>query len=293
MHLRIWASLGLFVLALSGVVYLLFRLIYPVLARYAFLGSLIILVATIVALYFRSDGIVIRMVHGDVKRKLVEVSPETESLVGKLASAAGLSRPPKLLFIPGNCPNSLAVGRRSKSTIMITRVTPSVLDPDEFESLLAHEITHIARGDSSMLSVVACIPAAITYPLSMEDWNLFWAVRRRRRIAWSVLAFFGLFLVPLAALITRIAVSSSFDQRVDEKTIELYRKPYAFMSALSKIEASVVKGNTISCNPTTSPLWVVEPFREGIVKRIFSTHLSSSSRIKHLQGVIREKSRER
>jgi heat shock protein HtpX len=93
------------------------------------------------------------------------------------------------------------------------------------------------------------------------------------------------FLAPLAAFLVQTAISRGREYEADREGAMLSRKPLSLASALEKIERTVRNSKPLNVNPSTSPLWIVNPFRGDALMEMFSTHPSTWKRIERLKAI--------
>ena len=159
-----------------------------------------------------------------------------------------------------------------------------LLDEDEIEGVLSHEVAHIKNRDILLSTIAATLAAAISYVAEMLWWSsVFGGNGRETRNVWAILPV--LILAPLAATLVQLAISRGREFYADETGAKLSRKPKALASALKKIAAyaSTMPMNTGSS--ATSHLWIVNPFKAGFFTKLFSTHPPVEERVKRLESM--------
>lgn len=231
--------------------------------------------------YFYSDKIVLSM----TRAKIVSESeyPILHNIVNKLTIAAGLPKP-KVAIINSRTPNAFATGRNPKNSVVaVTKGLLETLNENELEGVISHELAHIKNKDILIHSVVATIAGAISYLALIGRYSIFFGDERNRNA--SIIAFILSLLAPIAALLIQMAISRSREYEADRQGALISRKPLSLASALEKIERSVKSGAMLNINPSTSPLWIVNPFRGDALLELFSTHPPTWKRIERLKAM--------
>jgi heat shock protein HtpX len=226
--------------------------------------------------YFFSDRIVLRMYRArEVGR---EEAPELYDVVEGLARRAGLPVP-RVAIIPGEQPNAFATGRDPEHAVVAaTEGILRILDRDEIEGVMAHELAHVRHRDMLISSVAATLAGAI---MVLARFGLFFGGGDRDR-GGGALALLVVLLAPVAAMIVQAAISRSREFAADAGGAEISGKPRALASALRKLEAAA-KQVPLKGNPATAHMFIVHPFRGGGVLRLFSTHPPTEERVARLQ----------
>jgi heat shock protein HtpX len=247
------------------------------------LGALAIAALLNVISYFFADKIVLRMSHA----KIVSASdqPALHRIVSSLAAADNIPTP-KVAVIESKVPNAFATGRGpSNSVVAVTTGLMGVVNDDELEGVLSHELSHVKHRDVLIASVVATIAGAISYLALIGRFGGLYAGSSSRNNNAGIFAIIVSFLAPFAALLVQTAISRSREYEADRGGAMLCRKPLALASALEKIERTVRNGPTLNANPSTSSLWIVNPFRGDTIIELFSTHPSTWKRIERLKAM--------
>lgn len=233
-------------------------------------------------MYFFSDRLVLKMHHArEVTR---EEAPELYGAVERLAQRAGLPMP-RVAIIPSAQPNAFATGRDpAHAVVAATEGILRILDRDELEGVMAHELAHVRHRDMLIASVAATMAGAIMMVTRMG--LLFGSGRGGGDdddgVGGGVLGLALMILAPLAALILQAAISRSREFAADAGGAELSGKPRALASALLKLEAGA-RHVPMPGNPATAPLFIVHPFRGGGLGRLFSTHPPTPERVERLR----------
>ncbi|MDD1775764.1 MAG: zinc metalloprotease HtpX [Candidatus Methanomethylicus sp.] len=245
------------------------------------LGALILAALFNLISYLYSDKIVLSMTHA----KYIDESsePVLHRIVSQLAQSAGIPKP-KVAIINSPTPNAFATGRGpSRSVVAVTTGLMNMINENELEGVLSHEISHVKHNDILVASVAATVAGAISY-LALIGRFGYYGTNDRNREAGTVALLLS-FLAPLAAFLVQAAISRGREYDADKEGALLSRKPLALASALEKIERAVRNGARLNINPSTSPLWIVNPFRGESFVEMFSTHPTTSKRIERLRSI--------
>jgi len=246
------------------------------------------------ASWFFSDKIVLSM-YGV---RLLEPSeaPELHAMVQKLAAKAGIPKP-RVGIAPMDVPNAFATGRNPEHGVVV--VTPKIvelLDRDELEGVLAHEIAHIKNRDTLIQAVAATIAGAITMLANMAQWFLVFGGSRNDEEGGGWAEMIGLLLMvivaPIAAAIIQMAISRAREYKADETGGIISGKPEALASALKKLDdyAKRIPPELVrrEVNPATSHLFIVNPLKGDFLAELFSTHPPTEKRIQRLLELARK-----
>jgi len=245
------------------------------------LGALVLAIIFNVISFFASDKIVI----STTKAKIVSEAeqPTLHRIVSSLSLAAGLPKP-KVAIVESPVPNAFATGRGpSNSVVAVTSGLMRAVTEDELEGVLSHEISHIKHRDVLVATVAATIAGAISYLALVGRFGAYTSDSRNSNAAG--LALILSFLAPLAAFLVQTAVSRGREYEADSEGAALSKKPLSLASALEKIERVARSGAQIRANPSTSPLWIINPFRADEVVALFSTHPPTVKRIERLKEI--------
>lgn len=216
--------------------------------------------------------------------------PELWNAVENLAIADGLPMP-KLYIVPDNSPNAFATGRdREHASVAVTAGLLRIMNKDELQGVLAHELSHIQNGDSRVMMLAAVLVGAIAILGNVFlRFGGFGGGRRGRNQSglFAVVAIVGLiFLVlsPIIANLIKLAISRRREYLADASGALLTRYPEGLASALEKIrDANVPMAHT---SAATNHLWISEPRLN--MSSLFSTHPPIDERIRRLRGMIDE-----
>ena len=225
--------------------------------------------------YFFSDKIVLKMYRA---REVTRAeAPELYEIVESLSRRAGLPVP-RVAIIPGQQPNAFATGRNPEHAVVAaTEGILQILDRQELEGVMAHELAHVRNRDMLISSVAATLAGAI---MVLARFGLFFGGGDRDR-GGGALALLVVILAPIAAMLVQAAISRSREFSADAGGAEISGKPRALASALQKLEATA-KRVPLQGNPATAHMFIVHPFRGGGLGKLFSTHPPTGERVERL-----------
>src|SRR5580658_2621856 len=234
--------------------------------------------------YFYSDKIALAMYRAQPATR--EELPRAYAAVERLSQKIGIPMP-KIYVIPMDSPNAFATGRNPQhASVAVTQGILDLLNDEELEGVLAHELGHVRNRDILISSVAATLAGAITMLARMGYWaSLFGGSNREdREGGGGFVALLMLILAPIAATLIQLAVSRSREYQADATGAELTGNPYALASALRKLDADS-KRIPMQASPSTAHLFIVAPLLGGVsFANLFSTHPPIAKRIERLTG---------
>ena len=188
---------------------------------------------------------------------------------------------PELYIINSDQPNAFATGRNPRNAkVAVTTGILNLLNKDELEGVLAHELSHIKNRDILVSSIAAMLAAAVSFMSRMA----FWGGGSRNRNTHPAIIILAFIAAPIASLIIRMAISRTREFGADKTGAEISGNPLALASALEKIERySKVPMNV---NPAVSQLFISDPlkaFSGNSFSKLFSTHPPTIERVRRLR----------
>jgi heat shock protein HtpX len=228
--------------------------------------------------YFFSDKIALWSSGAQpVSREQV---PRLYEVMERLAAKANLPVP-KLYVVPEAAPNAFATGRNPHhASVAVTEGLLQLMNDDELEGVIAHELSHVRNYDILISSIAATIAGAITYLARMG----FWFGRDDDREGGGLAGILMLFLAPLAAFLLQLGISRQREYSADATGARMVGQPYGLISALQKLGAYNKRIPTTLVSPTTGALCIVKPmFGSGTMSSLFSTHPPLEDRIAALR----------
>jgi heat shock protein HtpX len=212
-----------------------------------------------------------------------EEAPRLYEVMERLAAKANLPIP-KLYMIPQPAPNAFATGRNpSHASVAVTQGLLELMNDDELEGVIAHELSHVRNYDILTSSIAATLAGAITWIARMGFW--FGGGGSDRERGGGLSALLMLILAPLAALLLQLGISRQREYQADASGARMVGYPNGLISALEKLGA-YNKRIPMDVPPSTSALMIVAPLSAGqIFSSLFSTHPPLADRIAALRSM--------
>jgi heat shock protein HtpX len=236
--------------------------------------------------YFFSDKLALRMYNAQPVTR--EELPRAYAAVERLTAKQGLPMP-KIYVLPTESPNAFATGRNPQhASVAVTRGILQLLDDEELEGVLAHELGHVRNRDILTSSIAATLAGAITMIARMGFWASMFggggSGRDRDRGGGGLGALFMIILAPIAASLIQLAISRSREYEADASGAAVTGNPYALARALQKLD-EYSKRIPMQASPSTAHLFIVAPLLgSGGFANLFSTHPPMKERIQRLIG---------
>jgi heat shock protein HtpX len=233
--------------------------------------------------YFYSDKLVLR--HYKVKIVSEAEFPRLHKIVQTVALKANITKP-KVGIMNTKCPNAFATGRNPKNAVVVcTTGLLDLLEDDELEGVIAHEIAHTKDRDILIMCVAATIAGAIAFAARMVLFSM-WFGRGRRSDIHPLILLLALVTAPLAAMLIQLAISRGREYKADYIGSKIIKKPWSLAKALEKLEVGNKRRPLTYGNPASASLFIVNPFRRYGFAALFSTHPPIQERIKMLRALI-------
>jgi heat shock protein HtpX len=236
------------------------------------------------ASYWWSDKIVLAMYRAEPVTEAQ--APGLYGIVRRLASKAGVPMP-RVYIIPTEQPNAFATGRNPEhAAVAVTEGIMRILDDEELEGVLAHELAHVTNRDVLISTITATLAGAITYLAHMAQWAAFFGGHRNDdEDAPSPIAMMLMAMVaPIAAMLVQLAVSRSREFQADATGARLAGRTWGLAKALEKLEMAK-HAVPMEANPATAHLFIVNPLSGQGLMRLFSTHPPIEERIARLRAM--------
>ncbi|MGB2697550.1 MAG: zinc metalloprotease HtpX [Candidatus Zixiibacteriota bacterium] len=237
--------------------------------------------------YWFSDKIVIRMFRG---RKIEEKdNPRLFSIVRRTSQSAQVPMP-KVYIIPSESPNAFATGRNPKhAAVAVTQGILRILNEDELEGVISHEMAHVKNRDILTQSIVATLAGAISMLAFMARFAaLFGGYGGRDSNRGGGLGLLVMAIIaPILALLIQMAISRSREFAADETGANISHKPLHLANALKKLHNASRKV-PLQANPATAHIFIVNPLTTQNFASLFSTHPPVQKRIDKLYELAKK-----
>jgi heat shock protein HtpX len=231
--------------------------------------------------FWNADKLVLRM-H-NAKEMTAADCPKFVGIVRELSIRAGLPMP-KVYIIDSPHPNAFATGRNPENAaVAATTGLLAILEREEVEAVMAHELGHIRNRDTLIMTMTATIAGAISM---LANFGFFFNNGERANPLAMVAA---IFLAPFAAMLVQLAISRNREYGADRAAAEICRNPRALASALAKLHhaARSIPNPVAQRNPAAASLYIV-PGAGGGRDALFSTHPDTGNRIAALEQLAAE-----
>ena len=250
-------------------------------------GMVIALIMAVVMNFFAywfSDKVALKM--SDAREVNETDAPDLHAMVASLAKNANLPKP-RVYMIPGDTPNAFATGRNpDHAAVAVTEGLLRLLNHDELEGVLAHELAHIKNRDILISSIAAVMAGAISYLATMAQWAMIFGGGKSEDDEGGgglVGSLAMMILAPLGATLIQLAISRSREYTADATGAKICGKPRGLASALARLE-EYNQQLPMQVNPATAQMYIVNPLNRESLMRLFSTHPPIQERIKRLTG---------
>jgi heat shock protein HtpX len=234
--------------------------------------------------YWFSDKMVLAMYGA---RPIEESqSPALYAVVRRLATRAQIPMP-RVYMIASDTPNAFATGRNPEhAAVAVTEGILRILDQDELEGVLAHELSHVKNRDILISTIAATLAGAITYLAHMAQWAAIFGGRRDDDEGGSnPIALIAMAVVaPIAAMLVQMAVSRAREYQADATGARLAGRSWGLSKALEKLQMAQQVA-PMDANPATAHLFIVNPLSGQAFMNLFSTHPPLEERIARLRAM--------
>jgi len=235
--------------------------------------------------YYGSDKLVLTMTGAKLITR--EDAPELFNVIEEVVIASGLPMP-KVAIVEDTAPNAFATGRNPEhALIAFTTRMLEVMDRDELQGVIAHELSHVANRDTLVSAVAASTAGAIAILSDFLTRMMFFGGRRDRNEGGNplalVLSLVVLLLAPIAAMLLKSAISRKREALADATAVSFTRNPAGLRKALEVLasDTTVVhqKSNAVA------HIWIESPLDGQKVSKLFSTHPPIQERIATLRAM--------
>ncbi len=236
------------------------------------------------ASYWFSDKIVLSMYRAQPVDEAQD--PALYAIVRRLATRAQIPMP-KVYRIPSDTPNAFATGRNPEhAAVAVTEGITRILDQEEVEGVLAHELSHVKNRDILISTIAATLAGAITYLAHMAQWAaMFGGARRDDDEGGSpVAALIMAIVAPIAAMLVQLAVSRAREYQADASGARMAGRSYGLAKALEKLQMAQQVA-PMDATPATAHMFIVNPLSGRALMTLFSTHPPLEERIARLRAM--------
>ena len=213
-------------------------------------------------------------------------APELHQIVDNLAHRAGIPKP-KVYIVDNPTPNAFATGRNPQhAAVAVTSGIMKILNRQELEGVLAHELGHIKNRDILISSIAAVMAGAISYLATMAQWAMIFGGGRGHDDEGGnpFVTIIMMIVAPLAASLIQMAISRSREYLADAAGAEISGNPRSLASALHKL-TTYNRQLPMDVNPASAQMYIVNPLSGGQLKKLFSTHPPIEERINRLMAM--------
>jgi heat shock protein HtpX len=236
--------------------------------------------------YYGSDKLVLKMTGAKVIQR--EDNPELFNVIEEVVIASGLPMP-KVAIVVDSAPNAFATGRDPEHALIAftTRIL-EIMDRDELQGVIAHEMSHVGNRDTLVSAVAATTAGAIAILSDFLMRMMWFGGGRRDRDSNAnpvllVISLLVLILAPIAATLLKSAISRRRESLADATAVSFTRNPAGLRKALEVLAAdsTVVhqKSNAVA------HIWIESPLDGKAVSKMFSTHPPIQERIATLRAM--------
>lgn len=238
-----------------------------------------------VFMYWNSASMVLRSYRAQVVDR--SQAPELYEMVDRLRQRAGLPMP-TVAIAPHDQPNAFATGRDPEHAVVcVTSGLLKLMDREELEGVIAHELAHIKNRDMLLQTITATFAGAISTLANIAQWGLMFGGGRSsdNERGHPAAALIGIIVAPIAAMLIQFAISRQREYKADAVGAEIAGRPHGLANALRKLD-SYSKRIPMQVSPAVAPLAMVNPLAgvRGGLSSLFSTHPATEERVARLMG---------
>ena len=234
--------------------------------------------------YYFSDTAILKHYNA------VEVDPREAPMlyrvVERLVDRAELPMP-KVYIIHDHIPNAFATGRNPKhAAVAITTGLLELLNEEEVEGVMAHELSHVRHRDILIATVAATIAGAIAFIANMLQFGAMFGNRNNKGIN-PIMMIAMAIILPIAASVIQMTISRSREFMADEGAAKLTRHPEWLQSALVKLTNYNGRGEVQGATPENAHMFIISPFdgKNFSFSNLFRTHPTTEQRLERLEAL--------
>jgi heat shock protein HtpX len=230
--------------------------------------------------FFNSDKIAVAAMRGQQVDQ--QSAPDLIAIVRRLADNANLPMP-KVYICPQQAPNAFATGRSpNHAAVAVTRGALQLLDPQELEGVIAHELAHIKNRDTLTSTIAATIAGA----LSALSWLLLFIPIGGDEDSNPLALLAFIILAPIAAAIIQMAISRSREFVADAEGAQIAGTPNGLIAALQKLDSASQRIPMENESPSQNHMFIVQPLNAGAaMAKLFSSHPPIEQRVAKLRDL--------
>lgn len=244
-------------------------------------GLIIALIFSIVlnfAMFFWSHKLVLAMYRAKPASK--KDYPHLHKMIEEISHKIGVPKP-AVYIVPTETPNAFATGPSPKKAVVAcTDGILKLLNDQELKGVLAHELSHVKNRDMLVTTIAATLAAVLSTLSRMAMYSSMG--NNRDRGVHPIAAIFLIIITPIVAILLQLAISRSREYLADETGARTIKDSHSLASALNKLEHGCKAKPLRFGNPTTSSLFIVNPFTAHGLVSLFSTHPSTKLRVERL-----------
>ena len=215
--------------------------------------------------------------------------PRLYRIVENLSITNGMPMP-KVYIIDDQAPNAFATGRDPKHAVVAaTTGLLAIMDDDELEGVMAHELGHVQNYDIRVSTIVFGLVVAVGFIADiLLRFSFFSGGNRNNNNGGGnplllILGIAALVISPLVAGVVQAAVSRQREYLADATGAMTTRHPEALASALQKLAAY---GRPVKRqNSSMAHMWIADPNKPGLIDKLFSTHPPIAERVERLHKI--------
>jgi heat shock protein HtpX len=236
--------------------------------------------------YYFSDTMILK--HYNAQEVDPREAPMLYRVVERLVERGSLPMP-KVYIIHDHIPNAFATGRNPEhAAVAITTGLLELLNEDEIEGVMAHELSHVGHRDILIATIAATIAGAVAVIANMLQFGAMFGNRNSRGN--PILMIVMAILLPLAASIIQMTISRSREFMADEGSARLTGHPEWLQDALIKLSNYNGKGEVQGATPENAHMFIISPFdgKNISFSNLFRTHPTTEQRLQRLEQLKEE-----
>lgn len=235
--------------------------------------------------YWFSDKIVLTMYRA--RQVTRNEAPDLYDIVEKLSMRAELPMP-KVYIMENPTPNAFATGRNPQNgAVAVTTGIMKILNREELEGVIAHELAHIKNRDILVGTIAATLVGTITFIARMAGWAaMFGGSSRDDNKGGNIFYELALIIIaPIAAMLIQMAISRSREYMADEGGALISGKPMGLANALNKLSQANKMIPMANAGTSSAHMFIVNPLSAKSMAKLFSTHPPIEERIERLKEI--------